>query len=191
MLATSVRRIEDTSTQVELGFTAALAAEGLLAGVDGRHDDWLVNISDDEQARPVLLAVSDNGIQMTSGSTRGFMALCAIAQHFGRPGTPTDQASIESVNGHIKLEYPHLLATADPATLRTEIALTATAKGSTGKSATPPTPEKATATRAPMPSRFGACSGFDPRHSPQRRGSGQTMHPSGPHTAPPPTTVTA
>jgi putative transposase len=30
--------------------------------------------------------------QMTSGSTREFMALCAIHQHFGRPGTPTDQA---------------------------------------------------------------------------------------------------
>ena len=69
--ATSVRRIEDTSTQVELGFTAALAAEGLLAGVDARHDDWLVNISDDEQARPVLLAVSDNGVQMTSGRPGG------------------------------------------------------------------------------------------------------------------------
>ena len=30
--------------------------------------------------------VSDNGPQMTSGSTREFMAMCAIAQHFGRPG---------------------------------------------------------------------------------------------------------
>jgi putative transposase len=38
------------------------------------------------------------------------MALCAIAQHFGRPGTPTDQAWIESLNGHVKAEYPHLLA---------------------------------------------------------------------------------
>ena len=44
-------------------------------------------LSDDEH-RPILLAVSDNGPQMTSGSTREFMALCAIAQHFGRPGTP-------------------------------------------------------------------------------------------------------
>ncbi len=38
---------------------------------DARHDDWLVNISDDEQARPVLLAVSDNGVQMTSGRPGG------------------------------------------------------------------------------------------------------------------------
>ena len=60
----------------------------------------------DDEARPILLAVSDNGPQMTSGSTREFMALCAIAQHFGRPGTPTDQAWIETLNGHLKAEYP-------------------------------------------------------------------------------------
>jgi len=58
---------------------------------------------------------------MTSGSTREFMALCSIAQHFGRPGTPTDQAWIETLNGHLKAEYPHLLAIRDPATLRAEL----------------------------------------------------------------------
>ena len=47
---------------------------------------------------------------MRSGSTREFLALCAIAQHFGRPHTPTDQPWIESRNGHLKAEYPHLLA---------------------------------------------------------------------------------
>ena len=61
---------------------------------------------------------------MTSGSTREFLALCAIAQHFGRPHTPTDQAWIESLNGHVKAEYPHLLAIRDPATLRAELAAT-------------------------------------------------------------------
>ena len=50
------------------------------------------------------------------------MALCAIHQHFGRPGTPTDQAWIESLFGHVKAEYPHLLAIRDPATLRAELA---------------------------------------------------------------------
>jgi putative transposase len=59
---------------------------------------------------------------MTSGSTREFMAMCVIAQHFGRPGTPTDQAWIETLNGHLKGEYPHLLAITDPATLRAELA---------------------------------------------------------------------
>lgn len=58
---------------------------------------------------------------MTSGSTRELMALCAIAQHFGRPGTPTDQPWIESFNGHLKTENPHLLAITDPATPRAEL----------------------------------------------------------------------
>ncbi len=49
------------------------------------------------------------------------MALCAIAQHFGRPGTPTDQAWIESLFGHLKVEQPHLLAIDDPAVLRAEL----------------------------------------------------------------------
>jgi putative transposase len=119
---TEVVSVEETSTQVELAFTQALAAEGLLEAVDARHDDGLVDLGVDDERRPVLLAVSDNGPQMTSGSTREFMALCAIAQHFGRPHTPTDQAWIESLNGHLKAEYPHLLAIADPATLRAEIA---------------------------------------------------------------------
>jgi hypothetical protein len=86
--------------------------------------DGLVDINVDDEHRPIMLAVSDNGPQMTSGSTREFIALCAIAQHFGRPGTPTHQAWIESLNGHVKVEYPHLLAIRDPATLRAELAVT-------------------------------------------------------------------
>jgi putative transposase len=116
--------VEETSTQVELAFTAALEAEGLFEQVEQRNADGLVDLSTDDDTRPILLAVSDNGPQMTSGSTREFMALCAIAQHFGRPGTPTDQAWIESLNGHLKAEYPHLLAIRDPATLRAELDIT-------------------------------------------------------------------
>jgi putative transposase len=111
---------EETSTQVEIVFTDALAAEGLLALVESRADAAIDPNVDDER-RPILLAVSDNGPQMTSGSTREFMALCAIAQHFGRPGTPTDQAWIESFNGHLKAEYPHLERISDPAVLRAEL----------------------------------------------------------------------
>jgi putative transposase len=121
---TEIVSVEETSTQVELAFTAALEAEGLLDAVGARHGDGRVDLGVDDAHRPVLLAVSDNGPQMTSGSTREFMALCSIAQHFGRPGTPTDQAWIESLNGHLKAEYPHLLAIRDPATLRTELAIT-------------------------------------------------------------------
>ena len=51
------------------------------------------------------------------------MALCAIHQHFGRPGTPTDQAWIESLFGHVKAEWPHLNQIRDPAMLRAELAV--------------------------------------------------------------------
>lgn len=112
---------EETSTQVQLVFTDALEAEGLLDEVIGARQDGRVDPSSDDPSRPVLLAVSDNGPQMTSGSTREFMALCAIAQHFGRPGTPTDQAWVETLFGHLKAEWPHLLAIRDPHVLRTEL----------------------------------------------------------------------
>lgn len=120
---TEIVSAEETHTQVEAGFTAALETEGLFEVIDARNDDS----HDPAQTelgpgRPVLLVVSDNGPQMRSGSTAEFMAICAIAQHFGRPGTPTDQAWIESLNGHVKAEYPHLLAISDPATLRAELA---------------------------------------------------------------------
>jgi putative transposase len=101
---TEVVSVEETSTQVELAFTQALEAEGLMAAVEARQDDGHIDLTTDDERRPILLAVSDNGPQMTSGSTREFLALRAIAQHFGRPGTPTDQAWIESLNGHIKSE---------------------------------------------------------------------------------------
>lgn len=112
---------EETSTQIEIVFTDALAVEGLLELVEASADG-LVDPSVDDESRPILLAVSDNGPQMTSGSTREFMALCAIAQHFGRPGTPTDQAWIESLFGHLKAEWPHLCSITDPVVLRAELA---------------------------------------------------------------------
>jgi transposase InsO family protein len=106
--------------QVTLAFTEVLIAGGLMDRVAARRDG-LARPTVDDPARPILLAVSDNGPQMTSGTTREFMAMCAIALHFGRPGTPTDQAWIESLFGHVKAEWPHLLAIRDPATLRNEL----------------------------------------------------------------------
>ncbi len=73
--------------------------------------------------QPILLAVSDNGGPMRSVATRKFMALVTIAQHFGRPGTPTDQAWIESLFGHLKHEWPHLEQIEDPEILRVELAV--------------------------------------------------------------------
>jgi hypothetical protein len=113
---------EETSTQVQVAFTDALELEGLLDEVEARQDA-LADPTVDDRSQPLLLAVSDNGSQMTSGSTREFMAMCAIAQHFGRPGTPTDQAWIESLFSHVKADWPHLDAITDPAVLRAELAL--------------------------------------------------------------------
>jgi transposase InsO family protein len=59
---------------------------------------------------------------MVAADTRAFMALMAIAQHRGRPHTPTDQAWIESFFGHIKGEWPHLEDITDPAVLEAELA---------------------------------------------------------------------
>ena len=80
---------EQTHTQVQLLFARALEDQGLL-GPDG------LALRDDDDDSPILVAWSDNGAEMTAIDTRQFMALMAITQHHGRPGTPTDQAHIES-----------------------------------------------------------------------------------------------
>ncbi|MGZ6565730.1 MAG: DDE-type integrase/transposase/recombinase [Solirubrobacteraceae bacterium] len=116
---------EETTTQVQVAFTHALELEGLLELLDDRQDQAAELPFPDAAVAalpPILLAVSDNGPQMTSGTTREFMAMCAIAQHFGRPGTPTGQAWIESLFSHIKADWPHLDTIRDPAILRAELA---------------------------------------------------------------------
>ncbi len=45
----------------------------------------------------------------------------AVAQHHGRPHTPTDQAWIETLFGHVKGEWPHLERISDPALLEHEL----------------------------------------------------------------------
>ena len=115
--------VEETHTQVRNAFTAALESEGLLEAALERAGTGRVDPDADDGLTPILLAISDNGSQMISKNTRTFMTLLAIAQHFGRPSTPTDQAWIESLNGTIKIEWPYLLAITDPATLRAELDL--------------------------------------------------------------------
>lgn len=78
-------------------------------------------VPDNDVRMPVLLAVSDNGPQMTSNATAVFMAGARIAQHFGRPGTPNDQAWVESFFGHLKGEFHHLDKITDPGDLKAEL----------------------------------------------------------------------
>ena len=106
---------EQTSTQAQLLFARALEDQELLD-----HDGRPPARDDDEV--PVLIAWSDNGSEMTAIDTRKFMALMAITQHHGRPGTPTDQAHIESFYSHLKGDWPHLTTIRDPAVLDTELA---------------------------------------------------------------------
>lgn len=110
---------EFTMTQSQLLFMRALEAEGLVNVDDIADDAAGVDLADRE---PVLLAWSDNGAQMTGEDTRQFMALVAIWQHFGRPGTPTDQAHIESFFSHLIFDHPHLDHIDDPVVLATELA---------------------------------------------------------------------
>lgn len=104
---------EQTSTQAQLLFAHALEGQRLL-GADGlppeRPGDG-----------PILVAWSDNGTEMTAIDTRQFMALMAIAQHHGRPGTPTDQAHIESFFSHLKGDWPHLVEIGEAAVLDAEL----------------------------------------------------------------------
>lgn len=109
--------VEETATQVTVVFDLALIAEDLTELITPER----VDLNLDDPARPILLAVSDNGPAMTAVDTRAYMALMAIAQHHGRPHTPTDQAWIESFFGHIKTEWPHLEAIDDPAQLEAEL----------------------------------------------------------------------
>lgn len=129
---TTLVSAEESSAQVEVAFTAALEAEGLLVLAGQRASDTLraaLAAGDADTLAgltaagdlPLLLAISDNGPQMRSLSTREFLAALAIAQQFGRPHTPTDQAWIESLFGHVKGEWPHLEKTRDPGELTLEL----------------------------------------------------------------------
>jgi len=114
---------EATGTQVRVLFGKALEAEGLLTDSLAERlavlDD--AGPDDDLPEVPLLVAISDNGTEMRCRDTRRFLAACSIAQHFGRPSTPTDQAWIETLWGHVKYEHPHLMTITDPAALAAEL----------------------------------------------------------------------
>ena len=144
---------EESSTQVEVAFTRALTTEEKDHLLDAQLLDELARGTvPDHHELPVLLALSDNGPQMTSKSTTAFLAGARIATHFGRPATPNDQAWIESFFGHLKGEHPHLDKIADPGELELELdgaASTTTPCACTKPWATPPPTTSTTATDPP------------------------------------------
>jgi ABC-type dipeptide/oligopeptide/nickel transport system permease component len=103
-------------------FADALEREGLLARVTARQDG-LVDPTTDDPARPVLLALSDNAPADDLGLHPGVHGLVRDPPAFRPPGTPTDQAWIESLFGHVKAKWPHLSTIRDPAVLRAELAV--------------------------------------------------------------------
>ena len=50
--------------------------------------------------------MSDSGPRCEAGTTREFLAMCYIASRFDRPGTPTDQAWIETLFADSQLTLP-------------------------------------------------------------------------------------
>jgi hypothetical protein len=84
---------EETSTQVEVAFTRALVGDGKEYLLDEALLDELACgvVPDNDERVPVLLAVSDNGPQMTSKATAVFMA-GARSPSIRPARPPTDQS---------------------------------------------------------------------------------------------------
>ena len=80
-----ITSVDETSVEVHAVFAYALRQEGLDELIEQRNPGGVGWEPDSDEA-PVLLVMLDNGPQMTSGSTREFMALCWLATHYGRPG---------------------------------------------------------------------------------------------------------
>lgn len=83
---------EESSLQVEVAFTDALFTDGAahLLEDDQVQGELATGVVPERDERlPVLLAISDNGPQVTSKATTVFVAEARIAQHVGRPGLPT------------------------------------------------------------------------------------------------------
>ena len=129
---------------------------------------------------PLLLAISDNGPQMRSYSTREFMAGVAIAQQFGRPLNPDDQAWIETLFGHVKGEWPHLEKISDPGELELELDLVRAEYNSVRLHAsigyvTPDDEHTAAARRSARPAATGWPRPANPHRLPSNHDQGKPM----------------
>jgi putative transposase len=171
---------EETSTQVQVVFTDALEREGLAELVAARQDGR-VDLARDDPGRPLLLAVSDNGPQMTSGSTREFLALCSIVQHFGRPHTPPTRPRSRASSATSRASGPIWSTSATPTSSAPNWRWSApatTPSGCTPASATSP-PTTSTPAAAPRSARpaardlRGLAAGVSPTIASTARSSGR------------------
>jgi hypothetical protein len=91
--------------------------------VDRRHEEQPHALPGEEcqHVGGALRAAGVGSWRQGSHSTREFLAGVAIAQQFGRPHTPEDQAWIETLFGHVKGEWPHLERIRDPGELDCEL----------------------------------------------------------------------
>ena len=94
--------IEDTSTQVRVIFDRALATEGLGELITPER----VEQFSEDPTRPILLACSDNGPQMTSTATRDLFATLAVAQRLGAPAPPPTRPGSRASSGTSKPRTP-------------------------------------------------------------------------------------
>jgi putative transposase len=134
---------EESSTQVEIAFTRALVEDGKEYLLDQELLDELAHgvVPDDDERVPVLLAVSDNGPQMTSKATAVFMAGARIAQHFGRPAPRTTRPGSSRSSATSRASTRTWTRSPTPATWKpswTACAGSGTAPGCTRASATSP-----------------------------------------------------
>jgi hypothetical protein len=115
---------EETSIQVQAVFCDALEAEGLMDQVAARLDGTL-DLARDDPARPILLAMSDDGPQMTPGVHPGVHGVVRDppaprpTRHPNRSGL--DRVAVRPRQGQVS--PPHPLAIRDPAVMRAELAV--------------------------------------------------------------------
>jgi putative transposase len=112
---------EETSTQLEVVFTDALAREGCWRWSPPARTAWSTH-----RGRSVPAGAAGAQRQRPADDERlhpGVDGLVRDPPALLPSRHPTDQAWIESLFGHVKAEWPHLLTIRDPAVLRAELAV--------------------------------------------------------------------
>ncbi len=111
----------DVSTIIDIRRAVKDAVLAAAAAKPGRPTKERDRAPEAPRAEIAQLTEAVKTRQVKSDATKDFMAAMAVAQHHGRPHTPTGQAWIETLFGHVKGEWPHLGRIGDPALLEHEL----------------------------------------------------------------------